>query len=220
MRRAFYTINFGNYDPIRIPDVITPGWDYYVFTDKDINLPPYKVIKVDTGLPVHLQARDCYINSQKYLPEYDLTIMIGGQVKLRGNLNEIIQKCDLSCDINTFRHHARNCIYQEAQAVINIKYDSAERVTAQMNKYRTDGMPENYGLAEHGMIIRKRGENIKRHEELWWEEVTTYSHRDQLSFMYILWKHKLVTVNYLPFELIQSKWLGYYYHGTNKEIKI
>lgn len=65
--KALYTINFGGYDPLKEPTVVTPGWDYIVFSDTDTAADSFDVIVVDTGLPPHLAARDCYINSHKYL---------------------------------------------------------------------------------------------------------------------------------------------------------
>ena len=217
MKKAFYTINFGGYDSIKEP-YVTPGWDYFLFTDRDYKSNIYKIINI-AGLPPHLQARDCYINSQKYFPEYDLTFMVGGQIELKGNLDEfILTHCDLSYDFNMFKHPCRTCIYQEAEVIIREKIDAADKVNRQMDKYRGEGMPANYGLNAHGVIIRKRSENVKRHEELWWQEVITHSHRDQLSFMYILWKYNLVTVKTFPYDLIRSRWFQVYQHKTNKPI--
>ena len=82
MKKALYTINFKGYDPLREPLILTEGWDYIVFTDQDLESENFQVRKVNTELSGHLAARDYYINSQKYLPEYDLTIMIGGQLQV------------------------------------------------------------------------------------------------------------------------------------------
>jgi len=197
MKKALYTINFGDYNPLREPLVITPGWDYVVFSDKDLQSANFKVKKHEVSRGGHLSARDFYINSQKYMPDYDLTVMIGSQIQVNCDLDKFLQKyCDLGCDFNMM-NHGRNCIFKEANE--NKKFfgeKGKQRIDLQMERYKSEGMPENYGLFAHGIIIRQKSKEIAEHERLWWEEVKNpeYVTRDQLSFMYVLWRHGLVTV--------------------------
>ena len=60
------------------------------------------------------------------------------------------------------------------------------------NKYQKEKFPDNNGLVDNSLIIRKHNEkkNIFLMEE-WWKEIKNYSHRDQLSFNYAMWKTRI-----------------------------
>jgi hypothetical protein len=57
-----------------------------------------------------------------------------------------------------------------------------------MEHYRKQGFPENYGLAANRIIIRRKSEELEKLMESWWEELNTFSRRDQLSLFYVIWK--------------------------------
>ncbi len=63
----------------------------------------------------------------------------------------------------------------------------------QMSAYMREGMPCEYGLPEMGIIAREHNNPIciKIMEEWWDEFIRTKSQRDQLSFMYVIWKNGL-----------------------------
>ena len=48
--------------------------------------------------------------------------------------------------------------------------------------------PERFGLRSAGIIIRRNNDNVRKFNELWWDEISKGSHRDQLSQMYVSWK--------------------------------
>jgi hypothetical protein len=51
--------------------------------------------------------------------------------------------------------------------------------------------PDKYGLLESCLIIRKHNDkNCINIMDKWFNEIKNYSHRDQLSFNYIIWKKK------------------------------
>ena len=222
MKKALYTINFGKYNPLREPLIVTEGWDYICFTDQDLKSDLFQIRKIETPLSGHLAARDYYINSQRHLPEYDLTVMIGGQLQVNCNLDELLlEYCDLGADF-IMMNHCRNCTYLEALENKKFFGDGGKRmIEKQMNKYANEGFPEEFGLFAHGVIVRLKGENIAKHEALWWQEVSNpeYVTRDQLSFMYILWKHRLVKVNSFGdyWKIIHSLF-KIYKHGNWKQI--
>ena len=55
--------------------------------------------------------------------------------------------------------------------------------------------------------------------EDWWSEIEKYSHRDQLSFNYALWKNKnSIKILYLDKNIYDSKFFHWNkLHGENKE---
>lgn len=200
MRKVVYTINFDNYETFKEPLVVTEGWDYVYFTDQDYKSKVWDVRKVKPLENGHLSARYYYINSCEVLPEYDLSVKFGGMMNINCNIDDFIEKrCDLVKDINLMEH-CRNCIFDEAEEnkrIFRHKKEWCKKIDRQMERYRIEGMPTNYGLYAHGLMIRRNSDRMKEHERLWWEEVKNpdYVTRDQLSFMYVLWKYKLISVN-------------------------
>ena len=223
MRKCLFSINFGGYDNVKEP-YITEGWDYILFTDnptfRGYEDTAWKVVVLENQVEwSYLMARYVYINSQKFVKDYDFSLMVGGQIKVDGDLNEFCEKyIDFDKDINILKHPCRRCIYSEATAVMNCGKDIAKNVEPQMEYYRDQGFPEGIGLVACGIIGRKSGENIAKHEELWWEQVKTYSHRDQLSFDFIRWKYNLCTYNYIPYNVLFGDYFSIYTHGNNKKV--
>ena len=92
----------------------------------------------------------------------------------------------------------RNCIYDEAQTILNfgkinsekepergIKAwkDNPESIVNQMNRYISEGYPRQNGLASNGIIIRNHtSSDVIKNMEDWWSEIKHNSKRDQLSF--------------------------------------
>ena len=91
-------------------------------------------------------------------------------------------------DICTFRHSERNCLYQEAEICARYAKDEPEKIRAQTRKYRLEQMPYNHGLAETSVVLRRMTPKIVQFSELWWDEVTHHSLRDQISFPYAMWR--------------------------------
>ena len=157
MRKVIYTINFNNYEPVREPVIITPGWDYVMITDNDLKSKHWDIKKIESSYNSHITARNTFINSQKYFSDYDLIVMIGGQIQVNCNLDNFIEKyINLDYDINIL-NHCRNCVYKEADEIKKFMKNSVDMINLQMKRYRDDGMPEKFGLWASGIIVRKSG---------------------------------------------------------------
>jgi hypothetical protein len=116
-------------------------------------------------------------------------------------------------------HPKRTCIYSEASAVISLRKDTSENIRPQLDRYKAEGFPANYGLLQSNILIRKHNEpDCIRLMEAWSEEVMNGSHRDQLSFNYCCWKNEDIRVEYLDKKIYDSEW--FYWkslHLTNKK---
>lgn len=97
-------------------------------------------------------------------------------------------------DIAVKQHPGWNCIYEEAKQCKLMKKDRFYLIDRQIEKYRKEGYPENAGLGECQMIIRRNTPEVRRLCEAWWAEICANSSRDQISFPYIF-RDK---VKYLP----------------------
>ena len=151
------------------------------------------------------------INPHLILSEYDLSIWIDGNVTIKDNLNKFLDdilKDD--CSIYVPTHPQRKCIYAESEAVIAMKKDTREIIKPQLDRYKSEGFPKDFGLLQSNIMVRKHNEKdcIKFMEE-WFSEVKNGSHRDQLSFNYVQWKNQDIKVEYLDKKIYKSEWFNW-----------
>ena len=82
------------------------------------------------------------------------------------------------------QQHVKNWLYQVA---VNCARDLLKS-----RWHKREKMPVNYGQFACGILIRENHNPLCRLVmEDWWREVFAKSYRDQLSFMYCLWKNGL-----------------------------
>jgi hypothetical protein len=131
--------------------------------------------------------------AHRYLPEYDISIWVDGVVDVCGNIKDFLKPFDFDTySVFIPEHPVRKCLYKEIDACIKIKKLKGDEITLakkQLERYRAEKFPENYGLVQTNVMIRKHNDQYSKDlMEKWWSELKDYSHRDQLSFNYALWK--------------------------------
>ena len=193
---AVYTGIFGGYDGICRPEVHPDNIDYYyVSDDEPEDAYPYvwidakKIIPPDIFSPI---KRNRYIKMHPHIffPDYKYSIYVDGNIKIKGDLSRFIPS--KKPGISAFMHPTRDCLFYEGITIVNFRRVIAADVCRQMKKYLNEGMPIHYGMAEMMVIARNHMEPIciKIMEE-WWNEFNKEAQRDQLSFMYVMWKNGL-----------------------------
>lgn len=193
MKKAVYTFIFGEYDTLKEPKVITPGWDYLCFTDAHA---PHNVGVWKMRPPI-FPGRDSkkwavqhmiLAYKAKELREYDVTVSIGGQIQVNCDLDQFVEKrFRPHTDLMLVRHHERACVYDEAAVVSRMRRDDPVRIEAQMARYRKEGLPPSLGLFMSGIVGRRKGNPaLEQMCEAWWQEVEKGTRRDQLALPYAL----------------------------------
>ncbi len=195
-RKAVYTFIFDDYDDLKSPTVITPGWDYICFTDDpalrsdvwELRLSPRGL--ADRELEPKKYAIKHMILFDQYLEGYDLSVSIGGQLELNCNLDDLIREnFQAGDDMMICRHGERDCIYDEAEVCRAWGLDDPARIDAHMRRYRSMGYPAHNGLYTTRIIARWHDRaNVRAMCEFWREEYRRGSKRDQLSLNYAIWK--------------------------------
>jgi hypothetical protein len=137
--------------------------------------------------------------------------MHGANAQLLVNPVDLIKKFLLS-DIAAFLHPHRNCVYKEATVCKQLKKDTAYHIDRQMLRYMQENYPDNYGLHACGLLLRRNTETVQSFEKLWWDEVSQYSYRDQLSFDYIRWKTRII-VTPIPGDIFNNPYLRVNLHN-------
>lgn len=194
---AIYTCITGGYDTIKEPSLVTPGVDYICFTDNpamksktwEIRPMPEELL----GFSKVKQQRGVKLLPHRYLPDYDISVWIDGNVDMRGNVKEYLKTLDFGkYTVFIPEHPARKCIYKEKDECLRQKKITGDGIALaekQMKRYKEEGFPTNYGLVQSNIIVRKHNDQYCIDlMEKWWSELKDYSHRDQLSFNYALWK--------------------------------
>ena len=197
MSIAVYTAIFGSYDTLRPVTVIDPDVDYICFTDTPINPPaPWQVRVVDLPHPDPRYASRYYFDqSTIVLPDYDYTIMHGGNAALTV-LPAIILSFVQDTDIAAFIHPHRKSVYEEPSVCAMMGKGDSVQMAAQVKRYSADGF-SGVPFSACTMLVRCNTPAIQEFEQLWWSEVVNGSHRDQLSFDYCRWKYGL-PITYIP----------------------
>lgn len=188
---AVYTVLTGNYDSLKEPEYINPEFDYICFTDNDsLTSGVWSIRKLEDeeNLGAQRLSRKPKILVDRYLGEYDYSIYIDSKLKIIGNLYEYINKYSLGAPMLCFPHYERDCVYEEAKECIRLKKDKEDIIRRQTERYRCEGMPENYGLIEAACMVRAhRSQEVTKVMEDWWNEFLNGCCRDQISFPYVCW---------------------------------
>ena len=58
--KVIYTAIFGDYDTLKEPLVITPGWKYICYTDQDFESKVWEIKKVKLVLVLIMEKNFCY----------------------------------------------------------------------------------------------------------------------------------------------------------------
>ena len=187
---VIYTAIFGNRDILK-PVKRQPGFDYILFTDNlEFKSEDYQVITC--GQPYDDSKRESQfykILQPEAIKDYEYSLWVDASTKIEvPDFNILFERYLSDHDFALHSHPERTCIYEEAKKCIEIKKDKEEIITEQMNKYRQEGFPENFGLNNCGILFRHHTLEVKKFCELWWNEIENHSKRDQLSFNYVVWK--------------------------------
>jgi len=161
-----YTVNYGNFDRLKVSN------DVLVISKPDGDRRGSRFYKINSHL----------------LPPHDISIYFDANVRF----HEWPSIDNMERDWLAQNHICRDCLFQEAQAVLSGLADPKE-VGEQIQRYRDEGMPENFGLYGNCVLIRKNTKKVKELNEMWWEEYKNGCERDQISLPYVFWKN-----NYKP----------------------
>ncbi len=188
-----YVANFNLYDT-PIPIVPVPGVVYRYFTNTPVTVSGWETHIISLPCPdsVRHSSRYYFDMSCVVMPDCEYTVMFGANSRLVADPRDLVERYLLhsSADSAMFRHPHRDCLYEEAQAVVQMGKEIRVNVEVQVSRYRAEGFPEHFGLFTNIINIRRNTKRMAEFEAAWWEEVKNGSYRDQLAFDYMRWKMK------------------------------
>lgn len=198
---AIYTAIFNDYDYLKSPKK-PDRMDHICFTDNHLISGGGWIIKEIPNEP-KINRKIKHL-PMEYLKKYDYSMWVDGSIQIKGPVMPFISVfLNSDFDMMVARHPDRDCIYDEAKIVKEIKRDHSTIIDEQMEFYRADGYPEHNGLVGNTILIRKHNDIIKQFSDLFWKQLQKFSHWDQLGFNYILSKVN-VKVLYFDFNIIRN----------------
>ena len=220
MRTVVYTCITGCYD--QLPEIKKEeSFDYICFTNnRYLKSDCWELRYVEEPTADHILQRKVKILGYRYLQEYDLLIYLDAPVEMKMNdsIHRLLeQECDLEhYDMISFRHHLRDCIYQEINECVFRRKETMENALRMEAFLKDQNYPEHNGLTENTVIIRKNIGEINLLMDDWFYMVEHYSGRDQLSFNYCLWKRP-VRIQILDINVYDNQ---YFKHAGHKKLRI
>lgn len=234
MKIVVYTAIIGNIDPLypALPNAMGKA-DFVCFTDKQRlesgiweydGLSEHPVIKsvgyrpitqrtweqeiVGTEYGGRLTARYYKVLPHRHFPDADVSIWVDGNVRFRVSPETLVKNhLPKGVDLASFAHPDRSCLYEEAEFCIQKRKGKRAAIVDQVNHYKEDGMPSKFMLAETKCVIRRHTSKMVDFNELWWEQLSDYSVRDQISLPYVMWKTG-IRMNTIPGRVAYPGWPG------------
>lgn len=199
---AVITALSGNRERLYDPCIVFPGVDYFAFVDIQQDVKVWKQLPLidftyDNKYKNRRNAKIYKIIPHLFFPQHEIHIWHDVSHELIKDPFEVIETYLKNKDIALFKHTQRNCIYEESKILNELGYDHKENIDRQVQYYKECGMPENFGLFELPVSIRKNTSKIQAMNLAWFEQICRFSSRDQVSLPFCMWKHG-ITPEILP----------------------
>lgn len=217
---AIYTCITGHYDYIRQPEIVESNCDYYLISDEEPeDCGIYQWINVDDVVPKGiadniLKNRFCKMNPHVLFPDYKYSLYLDGNIQLKSPISFLIDALP-SSGIGVSTMHQETFLTHAIKMYLH-RMDSQQVLFCQVEKYWMEGMPLDNGVFLCNAILREHNNPICRKVmNDWWGEYKGASRRDQLSFVYALWKNGLTESDVMTMYKLDSDWNNYgYIHNS------
>lgn len=175
-----YTVIFSNYEELKDPVVVTPGWEYICYTDQPLKSKVWQIKKVSVKDPL-ISAREYKLTK---FPE-GCSLWLDASLRINCDLNKFWR--NFTSPFTVVSHPWRTCAFREVAACIENKRDDADALFKQGDFYGRQGLPRDNGLIASGILLREDTPEVREFCELWFEQIKL-STRDQIGFAYTEWK--------------------------------
>jgi len=210
---CIFTINFGNYEKNKVYLENNTDIDNIYFTDnsnmeKDsqiYNCITKNIMFLYINITKYTSNNWWTVNKQvqrmiktcphDYLPyNYTKSIYLDGDRQLtrkiyRKDVEKLLEKVDIVCFDNPWSRGRPQTVSKEYQAIYKEKLENKENLEKLRKILKENNFPDNIGLSETSLLIRNHN-NIKDFSNEW-RNLIKICIRDQTSFEYLLWKHKI-----------------------------
>lgn len=190
-KRVVYGVNIGAYDDLPIPPEMD-DCSYFLITDAaevPSNSPWVIVSPTLQEVDIKRQCLWYKTHPHKLFPNVEFVTWIDSNIECRTQSGQVLISHETLSEIATFVHPDRNCVYEEASAITNIKLDKQHIVDRVVQELQDEGFPKAYGLYETNVLFsRTQDLAVRDFFDTWWRRIYLGSRRDQMSFTYAAWK--------------------------------
>jgi len=217
-RVAVYTCILGKADVLHTPKIVPPGWDFICFTDQPFRSDVWQIRHMTPSEKDLTRAsRKPKILPHEFLPDYDVSIWIDGNVLVTGDLSELVDTylstanhaalqhaASKEIPLNSQKEHVERLLSMEAAGK---HQEDADIILRHAEHNTKEGYPDTQGLVWNMMILRRHNApDVIATDTTWWDEYCHWSKRDQMSFNFAAWKTGL-KFNYIPLDALNNPYV-------------
>src|SRR5262249_21646110 len=180
-------------DHLADPVTVFPSVDYHAFVDRPFpcrvwNQHRLTAFSTDSRFAARRDAKLYKVLPHLFLPDYDVHFWVDATNEVAVDPRGLVELYLRDHAMAVFRHPERCCTYDEARVVLELDLDHADPVTQQMEHYQALGLPRQWGLYQLSAFIRRNNAESHRLSLRLWDQVRSFSSRDQLSFPFVAWQ--------------------------------
>lgn len=225
----------GGYDEVCQPLVIDERFDYVLFSNdfEESKIGAWQVRHIP--VPSEIDATDNKrisrypkTHPETMLGEYEASLYIDANIQIADRW--MYDKCAeyaakgvqfAGIHISTSPHpfaEPRDDIYEHMYDMCTIAVEHDYKAIKMCRTLYKSGFPAHYGLNENNVIYRLHTEQMRKCDEEWWWWIVNYSFRDQFSYMYCLWKHKIQCEYFFPYGVTARNTPHLHFMGHNQDV--
>jgi len=159
--------------------------DWVCFTDNPkLSSPRWQMRLLQEPLPPERSSRRPKCLPHEYLGDWDFSLYIDNIVRFRRLPSSAELGLHEAPLLRAFKHNTRRDPVGEADAIVQLGYESVENLTRQLDFYKSrklmDGIEQ---LSTCTLLLRSHHHSkIRELGRLWWEQFLHFGKRDQMSF--------------------------------------
>lgn len=201
-----YRTDFCGRDEEVVDTFVVPKARYICFTDRDKLPEPWEAWSpANMLLCPQMTARWHKLNPHYCLPPHRSSIYMDASIGLKKDPTPL-----LDTRFGVHPHRERRSMQEEAEFCIKIGIGQKAIVQQQLRYYLCQSH-KSRGLWETGCLVRHNNEFTRWINRQWWEQVQTFTPRDQISLAYL--HDKLDFVQNLPGNLNTTEYFHFQGHG-------
>lgn len=152
-----------------------------LFTDRPTKARGWEVLPPSgENIDPRLESKFVKAAALDLFPDAETVIWVDGNISVIDSVRE------LDYELAAFCHLERACLYDEAAACRRLRLAPAVDLDRQVAAYERAGHPRHWGLWECGVVVRRQTPENRELGRLWWDHITTFTSRDQVSFPFVL----------------------------------
>jgi hypothetical protein len=207
VKAVIYTALHGPYFA-DIPPAPRLGVPCIAYTDRPMRAPGWDVrVTIRPETAPRLRAKWFKLNPHHLFPQYDVSIWVDAGWQIVNPRFAVECAAYLGAAPAVFYPHRwRTTIRAEVAEYTTPKFDGVP-VQAQAAAYLESGYPDDIPLLECTSLLRRHNDRrVVALDEAWWHECLDWTHADQLSLPYLLWKLG-TPYSRFPFNLSEQPWI-------------